>query len=112
MAARGNPLVGELDRDGLKVGRDFLGRTATLKTTPRERAYIDALLIYYQEYSSGGQLARSRAYQTAMERVFTAYPDGTEAAAFYGLAAVESVDLNVRNYDQQLNYRPRDTRFV
>ena len=37
-----------------------------------------------------------------MERVFTAYPDDAEAAAFYGLAIVESVDLNVRNYDQQL----------
>ena len=75
MAARGNPLVGELDRDGLKTGRDFLGRTATLKTTPRERAYIDALLIYYQEYPNGGQVARTRAYEAAMERVFAAYPD-------------------------------------
>jgi hypothetical protein len=102
MAARGNPLVGELDRDGLKVGRDYLGRAGTLKTTPRERAYIDALLIYYQEYPSGGQLARTRAYKAAMERVFTAHPDDAEAAAFYGLAIVESVDLNVRNYDQQL----------
>ena len=26
MAARGNPLVGELDRDGLKVGQDYLAR--------------------------------------------------------------------------------------
>ena len=102
MAARGNPLVGELDRDGLKIGRDFLGRAATLKASPRERAYIDALLIYYQEYPSGGQLARTRAYEFAMERVFTAYPDDAEAAAIYGLAMVEFVDLNVRNYDQQL----------
>jgi hypothetical protein len=102
MAARGNPLVDELDRDGLKTGLDFLGHAATLKTTPRERAYIDALLVYYREYPNGGQLARTQAYETAMERVFTAYPDDAEAAAFYGLAAVESVDLNVRDYDQQL----------
>lgn len=102
MAARENPLVGELDRDGLKVGRDYLGRAASLKTTPREQAYVDALFVYYQEYPNGGQLVRTRAYETAMERVFTAYPDDAEAAAFYGLAIVKSVDLNVRNYDQQL----------
>jgi hypothetical protein len=102
MAARGNPLVGELDHDGLKVGQDYLGRAATLKTTPRERAYIDALLIYYQEYPNGGQLVRTRAYEAATERLFAAYPDDAEAAAFYGLAIVESVDLNVRNYNQQL----------
>ena len=102
MAARGNPLVGELDRDGLKAGQDYLRRAATLKTTPRERAYIDALLVYYREYPNGGQLARARAYEAAMERVFTAYPDDAEAAAFYGLAIVEAIDLNGRNYDQQL----------
>ncbi len=102
MAVRGNPLVGEPDRDGLKAGQDYLRSAATLKTTPRERSYVDAMLVYYREYPNGGQLARTRAYEAAMERVFTAYPDDAEAAAFYGLAIVEAIDLNVRNYDQQL----------
>jgi len=102
MAARGNPLVGELDREGLQAGQDYLRRATTLKPTPRERGYVDALLVYYQEYPNGGQLARTRAYETAMERVFTAYPEDTEAAAFYGLAIVEAIDLNGRNYDQQV----------
>jgi hypothetical protein len=56
--------------------------------------------VYYREYPDGGQLARTRAYEAAMERVFRDYPDDAEAAAFYGLAAVEAVDLNSRNYDQ------------
>ena len=33
MAARGNPVVGELDRDGLKAGQGYLARAGTLKTT-------------------------------------------------------------------------------
>jgi hypothetical protein len=37
-----------------------------------------------------------------MERVFNSYPDDAEAAAFYGLAMVEAVDLDNRKYDQQL----------
>src|ERR1700738_5145220 len=52
MAARGNPLVGELDRDGLKVGQEYLAHARMLKTTPRERSYLDAMDIYYREYPS------------------------------------------------------------
>ena len=102
MAARGNPLVGELDRDGLKAGREYLAHARKLTTTPRERGYLDAMEVYYREYPDGGQLARTHAYEAAMERVFREYPDDAEAAAFYGLAMVEAVDLNSRNYDQQL----------
>ena len=99
----GNPLVGEPDRGTLEVGRQqYLAHAATLKTTSRERAYLDAMGVYYRDYPAGGQLARTRAYETAMERVFNAYPDDAEAAAFYGLAMVEAVDLNNRKYDQQL----------
>jgi hypothetical protein len=101
MAARGNPLVGELDRDGLRAGREYLAHARKLKTTPRERFYLDAMEIYYLDYPDGGQLARTHAYEAAMERVFREYPDDAEAAAFYGLAMVEAVDLNSRNYDQQ-----------
>jgi hypothetical protein len=102
MAARGNPLAAELDRDVVKVGKQYLAHAQKLKTTPRERAYLDAMEIYYQEYPKGGQLARARAYEAAMERVFREYPDDAEAAAFYGLAVVEAIDLNSRKYDQQL----------
>ena len=102
MAARGNPLAGELDRDRLKVGKQYLARAQKLKTTPRERAYLEAMEIYYLEYPKGGQLARARAYEAAMERLLREYPDDAEAAAFYGLAAVEAIDLNTPKYDQQL----------
>lgn len=102
MAERGNPLVGELDRDTLKAGQQYLARARNLKTTPRERSYLDAMDIYYRAYPEGGRLARTRAYEAAMQRLFREYPDDAEAAAFYGLAAVEAVDLNSRNYDQQL----------
>src|SRR4051794_33362563 len=102
MAARGNPLLGELDRDALKIGRQYLARARNPKTTPRERGFLAAMEIYYREYPEGGQLARRRAYEAAMERLFRDYPDDDEAAAFYGPAAGEAVDLTSRSYDQQL----------
>jgi hypothetical protein len=102
MAARGNPLVGELDHDGLEVGRQYLARARKLKATSRERGYLDAMEVYYREYPNGGQASRTKAYEAAMERVFRGYPGDVEAAAFYGLSIVEAADLNSRNYDQQL----------
>ena len=102
MAARGNPLVAEVDSGGLKIGQDYLAHAKTLKAMPRERAYLDAMEVYYRDFPKGGQAARTQAYEAAMDRVFRGYPDDAEAAAFYGLAMVEAVDLNSRNYDQQL----------
>jgi hypothetical protein len=102
MAVRGNPLVGEPDHDALKAGQQYLALARNLKATPRERGYLEALEVYYREYPNGGHLARTHAYETAMARVFAGYPEDAEAAAFYGLAMVEAIDLNSRNYDQQL----------
>jgi hypothetical protein len=102
MAARGNPLAGELDRAGLKIGQHYLAQARGLKTTPRERAYLDAMEIYYRDVPNNGQRARTQAYEAAMDRIFREYPDDAEAAAFYGLAILEAVDLNSRQYDQQL----------
>ena len=74
MAARGNPLAGEPDRDGLKIGQDYLTHAKMLKTTPRERAYLDAMEIYYRDFPQGGQAARAHAYEAAMDRVFRDVP--------------------------------------
>src|SRR5206468_11563788 len=80
--------------------QQYLAHAQKLEATPRERGFLDAMLTYYREYPT--QLARTRAYEASMERLFRAYPDDAEAAALYGLAMVEAVDLNSRNYDQQL----------
>jgi hypothetical protein len=72
MAVRGNPLAGELGRDTLAAGQQYLAQAQRLKTSPRERAFIEAMEIYYRDYPNGGQLARARAYEAAMQQVFRA----------------------------------------
>src|ERR1043165_9810733 len=53
------------------------------KLTARERAYIAAVRVFYCQ---GGQRARDVAYSAAMEKIYRAYPDDLDAAAFYSLS--------------------------
>jgi hypothetical protein len=103
MSARGNPLGGALDADALRKGPAFLRRAkAAQPQTERERAFIDALDVYYRDWGRGGHAARTQAYEAAMERLARAYPDDAEATAFYALAILEAVDLTDKTYARQL----------
>ncbi|MBV8850654.1 MAG: hypothetical protein JOZ16_13835, partial [Methylobacteriaceae bacterium] len=69
--------------------------------TPRERAFIEALDVYYRRYP-GGHQARTQAYEAAMARVHDAFPEDVEASTFYALAILEAVDLTDKTYARQL----------
>ncbi len=55
----------------------------TPKLTDRERAYLNAVRLLYGE---GDKHARDAAYSAAMEKIYRAYPDDLDAAAFYSLS--------------------------
>jgi hypothetical protein len=100
MAARGNPLGGDLDAESLKTGRSLLERAKAIKTTPRERAFIEALGVYYRDYRA--QAERTKAYEAAMEKLSAPYVADAEAKAFYALSILEAVDLFDNTYARQL----------
>lgn len=76
-------------RPYLAGSNDDAGRRAlaqirdTSRLTLRERTYIEALRTFYAE---GPPDARTVAYAQAMEKLYLAYPDDLEAAAFYALS--------------------------
>ena len=53
------------------------------KLTDRERLYIMAVRMLYGE---GDKRARDAAYSAEMEKIYRAYPDDLDAAAFYSLS--------------------------
>ncbi|HEY0366680.1 MAG TPA: hypothetical protein VGC73_09420 [Pyrinomonadaceae bacterium] len=55
----------------------------TPRQTDRERAYIMAVRLLYGE---GDKPARDAAYSAAMEKIYVAYPEDLDAAAFYSLS--------------------------
>jgi tetratricopeptide (TPR) repeat protein len=61
---------------------------ATGAKTPRERAYIDAIGLFYRDANKVDLNTRARAYESAMERLTSQFPDDDEAAIFYGLELI------------------------
>jgi tetratricopeptide (TPR) repeat protein len=71
--------------------------------TPREQAYIDAIVTFYRDAAKLDAVTRARSYEAAMERLTTRFPDDDEAAIFYGLSLVAhglSVPTD-KNYENQ-----------
>src|ERR1041385_8740660 len=76
-----HPLWSEQD---LATARQVLAKIKeTPKLTDRERAYIAAVRLLYGE---GDKHARDVAYSAAMEKIYRAYPEDLDAAAFYALS--------------------------
>src|ERR1043165_4835054 len=76
-----HPLWGQQD---LTAARAVVARfKETPKVTERERAYLNAVRLLYGE---GDKHARDTAYSAAMEKIYRAYPDDLDAAAFYSLS--------------------------
>jgi tetratricopeptide (TPR) repeat protein len=59
--------------------------------TERERDYVAAIEAFYKDSDKQDHRTRVLAYETAMERVYTRYPEDREAAAFYSLALLGTV---------------------
>lgn len=54
--------------------------------TERERAYISALGMFYNDPSKANYLKQAAAYSDAMGKLYAKYPDDLEAGAFYALS--------------------------
>jgi tetratricopeptide (TPR) repeat protein len=76
------------DNGDMGAGHDALGHAqqiaaANPKTTPREKAYIDALAEIYGD--SNDKAARAQFFEQKMAAVQEAYPEDGEAAIFHAL---------------------------
>ena len=76
-----HPLWSEQDLDAARLVIAKIKDTP--KLTDRERAYLNAVKILYGD---GDKRARDVAYSAAMEKVYRAYPEDLDAAAFYSLS--------------------------
>jgi tetratricopeptide (TPR) repeat protein len=71
----------------LKQGLALLGKAQALGTkSQREADYIEALLTFYRDHETKDHRTRVLAYEQAMERLATRYPDDSEARIYYALA--------------------------
>src|SRR6478736_6662066 len=69
--------------------------------SPRERDYIDALMVMYADYDKIPHAQRMRALRDAQALVAAKYPDDDEAQIAYAITLNTSADLNDKTYSQQ-----------
>src|SRR3954454_2581015 len=79
------PYVAEAD---VARGRSELEQAKGIKTSERERGFIDALNIIYTKTGSVPYRDRANEYTLAMRRLAEANPDDVECQVFYALALV------------------------
>ncbi len=88
-----HPLWSEQD---LATARQVLAKLKeTPRLTDRERAYIAAVRVLYGE---GDKRARDAAYSAAMKKVYLAYPEDLDAAAFYSLSLLGMTGGGAKGY--------------
>jgi tetratricopeptide (TPR) repeat protein len=91
-----HPLWSEQD---IAAGRAVLAKIKdTPKLTDRERGYLNAVRLLYGE---GDKHARDAAYSAAMEKIYRAYPEDLDAAAFYSLSLLGLVRPEDKGYRLQ-----------
>jgi hypothetical protein len=71
-------------------------------STPRERDYIAALAVLYQDHATVPHRQRALAYEQAMEQLAATYPDDIEAKVLSALVISANHDLNDKTFARPL----------
>jgi hypothetical protein len=99
---RPNPLILPLSAAALKNGLKAVEKGKAIGAkTERERDWLAAIELYYQDYDKADQTTRGLAYEKAMEQLTEKYPNDREAAIFYALALNETALPSDKTYANQ-----------
>src|SRR5215467_2887425 len=84
--------IWERPQDGeLKRGSEELDKAQKIGAkTDRERGFISALALFYNDPAKNDHLQRAAAYSDAMGKLYEKYPTDLEVGAFYALSLLAS----------------------
>jgi tetratricopeptide (TPR) repeat protein len=86
-----------------KEGAEAIQKAKELgAATPRERDYIAALAVLYQDHETVPHRQRALAYEQAMEKLAATYADDVEATILYALVVSGNHDLNDKTFARPL----------
>jgi hypothetical protein len=103
ISQRPNPLTPPFAPTNLQQGWDaILNARAATTATPRERDWIEAMAVFFENYDTVAQRIRTARYADAMAKLHGKYPNDSEASTFYALSLLEAVDLSDKTYASQL----------
>lgn len=85
----------------LDAGWAAVQKAKTLSASERERDFIDAIAVFYNNSDKQDHRTRATDYTRAMERVFQRHPNDPEAKAFYALSLLASASALDKTYMAQ-----------
>ncbi len=100
----GNPFAAGVKAPSLlQPGREAIQAAAKIgNPTGRERAFITAAALLFENFETRDQRSRVLAYRDSMASVAAAYPDDPEASIFYALSLAAAADPADKTYADQL----------
>ena len=102
MSILNHPLSFKQNPKSLKRGEELLNLAKDLPpNNEREKDYIDAVSIYFEDWKNLDTKTRKAKYEKKMEELYLKYPNDVETAVFYSLATLASADLNDKTYSKQ-----------
>lgn len=84
--SRYHPLWAVPTAEDLKMGNDAVKRALALRTSTRERMFIEAIAAFYSDADKRAHVDRVRAYEQAMAELAASEHTDDEAHLFYALA--------------------------
>ncbi|MDB4179979.1 hypothetical protein OAN50_00620 [Flavobacteriaceae bacterium] len=102
MSILNHPLSFKQNSKSLERGEKLLKVAQTLTpNNEREKDYIDAVNVYFQDWQNLDTKTRKLNYESKMEELYNKYPGDVETAVFYSLAVLATADLNDKSYNKQ-----------
>jgi tetratricopeptide (TPR) repeat protein len=102
MTARGNPFAGPPSAAGLEAGLGAIERALAIGSgDARERAFIEALAVFFRDHASRPHAERARAYEDAMRGIVERFPGDREAAAFYAREIAANTPPTDKTFERQ-----------
>ena len=100
--SRWNQIWAPPRQEALNAGASAIKKAVAADAkTEREKDYIDAVLAFYTDADKRDHRTRAGAYAAAMEGIYRKYPDDREAAAFYALSLLATVNPLDATYARQ-----------
>ena len=88
--------------DELAAGADAAAMAAAIPPgTERERAYVDAIGVFYRDAGKLDHKSRALAYEQSMARVAARFPEDHEAAIFHALAILGNSPITDKTFAGQ-----------
>ncbi len=89
------------DEEQLKKGAALLQAATSIPKSDREKAYLDAIGVYFKDWDKIDATTRAAKFTQKMEETYQQYPDDKEAAIFYALALNATADPADKGYRNQ-----------